>query len=598
MNPRVANRPGKFLSCTPKGYWQWGRIFGIALLVWLIVVMVSSTSKSPAIDEIPHIGAGLTYWKFHDFRMNPEHPPLIKLLCTLPPLLLDKVPVYYEFGDYELSSWFKSDQYKYGFYILFRNKVDPRDVLLHARSVIAMIGCLGAVFAWWWGHRLGRCAMAGALSGLLLCLYPEYAGHSRFVTLDVPTLAACGAISAAALAWWRKPVGRTYILFILAAVVGSLTKLPVTLFTVFTIMTLAVICPAWRGRAGLRQAALLALATAAAGYLTAWAAAGFRFSLLNPALEIRERSQYAPADGDYGNGALASILSWIWRHRLLPETTLATLSHTRSFEGRNYYFMGQWARHGWYSYFFVTLLLKTSIVMSFTYLAAAGTWVYQLARLKGISRRYEISRLAILLVPFLILFGVFVMGRASLGHRYILFVYFPLSIMAGTAMARWWWKNRTGKIMTILVMVANVITFAMQYPHYETYFNEVIRTPYKGSRYVSDSNIDWGQDMPLLAKTLKDVGATKINLAVFGGTPPEAYGIRDYNWILPNYPFALFPHSTDVVLDGRLFTAVSLNCLLAGEKLYPQIFDREPVMLLNSCVLFNPVVFPDGSSRP
>jgi hypothetical protein len=31
------------------------------------------------IDEAYHIAAGVSYTKYHDFRINPEHPPLVKL---------------------------------------------------------------------------------------------------------------------------------------------------------------------------------------------------------------------------------------------------------------------------------------------------------------------------------------------------------------------------------------------------------------------------------------------------------------------------------------------------------------------------------------
>jgi hypothetical protein len=33
--------------------------------------------------KLAHIGAGVSYWKL-DLRMNPEHPPLVKLLAAAP----------------------------------------------------------------------------------------------------------------------------------------------------------------------------------------------------------------------------------------------------------------------------------------------------------------------------------------------------------------------------------------------------------------------------------------------------------------------------------------------------------------------------------
>ena len=38
---------------------------------------------SGTMDELAHIPAGYGYAKYQDFRLNPEHPPLLKLLSIL-----------------------------------------------------------------------------------------------------------------------------------------------------------------------------------------------------------------------------------------------------------------------------------------------------------------------------------------------------------------------------------------------------------------------------------------------------------------------------------------------------------------------------------
>ncbi len=35
-------------------------------------------------DELAHIPAGYGYVKFLDYRLNPEHPPLVKMIAALP----------------------------------------------------------------------------------------------------------------------------------------------------------------------------------------------------------------------------------------------------------------------------------------------------------------------------------------------------------------------------------------------------------------------------------------------------------------------------------------------------------------------------------
>ena len=50
------------------------------------------SSKSQTADEAVHLGAGYSYLATGDFRLNPEHPPLIKILCALPDYLWYRLP--------------------------------------------------------------------------------------------------------------------------------------------------------------------------------------------------------------------------------------------------------------------------------------------------------------------------------------------------------------------------------------------------------------------------------------------------------------------------------------------------------------------------
>ncbi len=61
-----------------------------ALLVLLLVECGLSTRRqSVGWDEGDHIFAGYMNWKQGAYYLNPEHPPLVKLVATLPLLALD-----------------------------------------------------------------------------------------------------------------------------------------------------------------------------------------------------------------------------------------------------------------------------------------------------------------------------------------------------------------------------------------------------------------------------------------------------------------------------------------------------------------------------
>ena len=59
------------------------------LLLALMAVLASSAAlrESVTIDEVAHIGAGVSYLQKFDLRMNAGHPPLPKVLAALPLVL-------------------------------------------------------------------------------------------------------------------------------------------------------------------------------------------------------------------------------------------------------------------------------------------------------------------------------------------------------------------------------------------------------------------------------------------------------------------------------------------------------------------------------
>ncbi|MBA2669145.1 MAG: hypothetical protein H0U67_02105, partial [Gemmatimonadetes bacterium] len=255
-----------------------GLALGMALFaaVWTFVVYASSWNKSAAVDEVPHLAAGLSILAQGDFRMNPEHPPLVKVLATLPVYLFYRPDMQVDFGDQGLGSWLDSRQNEYGYHLLFRAGREPLTMLGYARIVPILIALGGGLLAWFWGRELSGRPLGGVLSAFVLLTYPEYAGHGRFLTFDVPTLVACGAISWFALLWWRRPNWKRAATLALAVAIGSQVKLPVTVFSAFVLLTVVVLTAgrglrAPSGRTRLRRLALLSLLFAGAFVAASWA---------------------------------------------------------------------------------------------------------------------------------------------------------------------------------------------------------------------------------------------------------------------------------------------------------------------------------------
>jgi hypothetical protein len=64
-----------------------------------------------------------------------------------------------------------------------------------------------------------------------------------------------------------------------------------------------------------------------------------------------------------------------------------------------------------------------------------------------------------------------------------------------------------------------------RFPHYLAYFNQLVG-PERAYRHMVDSGLDWGQDLPALARYLDAHPAETAYLGYFGTADPSAYGVR------------------------------------------------------------------------
>ena len=78
-----------------------------------------------------------------------------------------------------------------------------------------------------------------------------------------------------------------------------------------------------------------------------------------------------------------------------------------------------------------------------------------------------------------------------------------------------------GIVFLLLAWLGSETAFA--YPNYLAYFNEMAGGPKNGYKYVTDSNVDWGQDLKRLTKWVNDNHIDKIRVDYFGGGDVEHY---------------------------------------------------------------------------
>ncbi|MBU2236257.1 glycosyltransferase family 39 protein, partial [Patescibacteria group bacterium] len=157
--------------------------FYIPLVVLLLAVMffmefTSALQESQTIDEGSHLSSGYTYVTTRDFRLNPEHPPLIKEVSALPLLFLPiEAPL-------DHISWTEQNQWEFGRQFLYNNTVDADLILLLGRLPIMLLSLLLGMFIYKWAARLWGQG-TGLVALVLYVFEPNILAHSRYITTDL-----------------------------------------------------------------------------------------------------------------------------------------------------------------------------------------------------------------------------------------------------------------------------------------------------------------------------------------------------------------------------------------------------------------------------
>jgi 4-amino-4-deoxy-L-arabinose transferase-like glycosyltransferase len=152
----------------------------ILLGLMFLLMLFSALGDSATYDEHAHIPSGYSYLTLKDYRLNPEHPPLIKDLSALPLLFLSlKFPV-------EAPSWtgLTNGEWNLGRIFIYESGNDADKVIFWARFPIILL----ALFFGWFLFNTAR-NLYGNNVGLAALFFfvtsPTIIAHSRYVTTDI-----------------------------------------------------------------------------------------------------------------------------------------------------------------------------------------------------------------------------------------------------------------------------------------------------------------------------------------------------------------------------------------------------------------------------
>lgn len=537
------------------------------LLYWLMAASVSRRVGVTA-DEVVHLTAGYSYWKFNDYRLQPENGTLPMRLAALPLLGLDL-----KFPPLDDPRWVNSKVNQAGS-VFFYELGNPLDAMLQrARAMIALFGVLTCWLTWRWARGLfGRRAGAVALTLAIFC--PALLAQGGLVTSDM-AFTAC-ALAALSAVWLL--LHRATWLRLLAAIVACgacfLSKMSGSLIVpiIGLLWLLRCLRPAaypvafgpvrWLRRRGAVAATTFALlvVTAAGSLALVWANYGFRYEGPNrarsafgdyyfswdvlldrqelPWSDASALAPFAPPRQPPHATAMTRVIEGLRERHLLPEAYLWGLAHTYKFSReRPAYFWGQYGKTGWPLFFPAAFLLKTTLPALLLFLAGVAAILGLRRRRPGAlpPRDWRLPRAlayrAAPLVLFALIYWVMAIRMTlNLGHRHIVPVYPAFYIFA--AAAALWLTVRASRLVgaaLLLALAAHAADSWAARPFYLAYFQPLVGGPWRASHYFVESSLDWGQGLPDLQRWIAARRAAgdrePVFLSYFGADSARGRGL-------------------------------------------------------------------------
>ena len=208
-----------------------GRVFaaGVVLLfsaAFAASVLSFSRQASPTYDEVAFLPAGYAYLHWSDYRLNPEHPPLAKMVAALPWLWRTNWPARVDLQNGNVPNPAETDgesalrrawdlgfenseaYYDFGHYFLYGTRPEeiprpdaaaspipmppdrksyynqPDRLVFLGRLPILFLGLGLALLVFLWAREWFGLA-GGILSLALFCFDPNFIAHSGLATTDV-----------------------------------------------------------------------------------------------------------------------------------------------------------------------------------------------------------------------------------------------------------------------------------------------------------------------------------------------------------------------------------------------------------------------------
>jgi hypothetical protein len=271
------------------------------------------------------------------------------------------------------------------------------------------------------------------------------------------------------------------------------------------------------------------------------------------------------------------VLNFALKTKLLPEAYIYGIDYVLGRDDRGGYLHGKYEPEGFRSYFLWSFLYKTPIPAIPLHIVGA-TALLLAALLRGVLKRDPLLRgLAVLAGIYVV---ILITTRLNIGYRHAfpllylscIFSAFPFCWLVRKQ--KWIWVN-----LMLVALAGHIAVAATSRERYISFINHIGGGQDRGYLKLTDSSVDWGQDLPAVARyidTNREIDPeTRFFLCLTGTGLLERYGIQQTEF-LPFWGFNQRKRFLPEFAAGTyIFSATALTLLYEPWELQQERYFRQ-----------------------
>ncbi len=456
-------------------------VVAICSIVLAFLLLSSIYRESPVFDELIHVPAGFSFLTNHDFRAEPFSPPFTRELVAFP--------------------------------MLFQQNVLNDKILLLPRLIVVFftlcLGILVYIFAKkLYGVRPGLFAL------LLYVFEPEILAQGHYAMTDLISTFFFILTLFLYFLFRKRMTYKKLILFSLVAGLTLAAKFTNFIYLFFTLGLFLVLDKKkalfrtryWRGKV------ITILIFISVTFFSLWStyfftfepALGYRFDPQREALRLAKHN---------------TIINFALNQPIPLGSYISTIkedsrtNYTTDFVKESV-FWGNYSKNGFYGFFLLPVfLIKTPLPLIIFF-------IFSLLYFRNKNREN-----LLLLIPLGVILASTLFTHVLLVLRYILSIY-PLIIIYTSQIINIVQRKKYFSYILFVFTIWYMLGTLSVYPHYLSYFNELVGGSENGYKYLAEGNMDLGQGLIDLASYQQTQKINNLQLAYMGTALPTKYGIH------------------------------------------------------------------------